>query len=372
MQFDCPTLGRIGDRAMNFRIIKKQFIATPSFQFGRWSRRLGLTTLVCTVIGTSVLAQTAFEFVDPLDDERTRIEKATDAPETKAADRWKPSPRADDVPDENAANLLTRARESANTGAAAAQQGATGFWGRIRAAMSEIADSIGLSTGGLLGLLGGMLAVIALLVGWTLFRGRRNAYNDPDEDIYAPSKRSNTKRRQPGDKLPAASMTARSSEREPIRESAATGFEETMPEDFDSIFAEENVDWDDDETDVRAETASSQNLARPDARDTSTWRKPNLSRLRDSIKADWKADKEDARATTESPRSTAATPFATPADPGERGMAEISDGWEDWDEQAQPGDDPWGTAPATADDTSGSEDAAMRRIRALRESLRAS
>ena len=144
-----------------------------------------------------------------------------------------------------------------------------------------------------------------------------------------------------------------------------------MPEDFDSIFAEENGDWD--ETDTRPKTASGPDPARSNARDTSTWRKPNLSRLRDSIKADWKADKEDALATTESPRrAAAAAPLATSADPGERGMAEISDGWEDWDEQADPGDDPWGATAATPADTSESEDAAMRRIRALRESLRAS
>ena len=333
---------------MNFRVIRKQVASLSKTGTKKRSRALGLGMTAFALLGTAVYAQSTSDFIDPLDDERIRIERSEDAPRTSPASREKPA-RSDAATSQRDANgLLTRARDGATSGVAVAQDRATGFWAKMRAAVSEVARSLGLPTSGLLGILGLMLAGLAALVGWTLFRdrGRRTRKRKQDVGVYARSRKS-TERRQLGDATPFAKAEA---------ETPVPDFEESMPEDFDSIFEEER------------ENAP----VPPKTKDASSWRKPNLDRLRDSIKADWKSDKvrssEDARALA--PVTAAA--LATRSDPAERSLNDVSDGWEDWDDQVKPEDDPWGETLTTGDDTVAREDAAIQRIRALRESLRAS
>ena len=351
---------------MDFRIIREQFAALPTFRLRRWSRRISFVALSCAVLGTSVVAQTTLDFLDPLTDERTRIEQTRDkpadpAPAEKPAKPAKPpaaEPRSTDT-----SNLLARAREGATARAETAQDNAKGFWGRMRSTLSGVAASMGLPTAGLVGLLCLILAGIALLVGWSLFRKRnRPGFDTNNDDIYAASARTSARRRQPGETKTHRRKAVAPIEDTPVPESTRTAPVETYPEDFDAIFAEES--------DTPAKPAAT----KPTADDTSTWRKPNLDRLRDSIKADWKADKDLPETDATSPRRAAApvSPF-THDDPGARSLSDVSDGWEEWDETVRDDADPWGDTVETAkDQTEGVESAASRRIRALRDSLRAS
>ena len=318
---------------MGFRFIGRQGIG----------RGLGLGTAVCALLGSAALGQTASDFIDPLDEERVRIEtRDSAAPERSPAVRAKPAVPSVDAPEvaQEGAGLLTRAREGAATGAAAAQDRATGLWARMRAAVTEVAADLGLPTAGLLGLLGLLLAGLAALVGWTLFRGRRRRRAArPGGDVYARSAET-ARRRRPGDADPLARTDKPD--------------EEMTPEDFEAVFAQE-----------RAETP-----VPPKSDDPATWRKPNLDRLRDSIKSDWMADKVRPKGSTGGLEPVAAASLAAAGAASERTLGDISDGWEEWDAQVKPEDDPWGET-LTQDDA-GEEDEAVRRIRALRESLRAS
>lgn len=335
---------------MDFRIITKQVTSLSIPGTMHQIRSFGVISAICALLGTAVLAQTTSDFLDPLDQERVRIEQRGDAPLSSPAAREKPA-RPDASASEREANgLLTRARDGATSGAAAAQDRATGFWARMKGAVSDIAASLGLPTAGLLGLLGLLLAGLAALVGWTLFRGKRRSRKARrDVGVYARSKKS-TERRQLGDANPLATSAAA----EP--EFQETEFEENMPEDFDTIFEEER----------------SATPIPPKTKDASTWRKPNLDRLRNSIKADWKADKVRSGAETGALAPVTAAALAASTDPAERSLDDISDGWEDWDDQVKPEDDPWGETLTTGDDTAERDDAAIKRIQALRESLRAS
>ena len=349
---------------MTFRTIRTHVVVLRQIAVGSWPRHIGLGVLISSVLGFSVLAQSTSDFIDPLNDERVRIEKKVDAPQPPAVERPEPT-RADPAEETTSANLLARARQGANAGAEAAQERATGFWAGMKASVADLAARMGMPTAGLLGLLGLALAALALLVGWTLFRGkgRRRGF-ETDDDVYARSSRDISARRQPGDSRASS----------PQSETAPAAFQETMPDDFDSIFAEEaeETGFDDDRTRPVAASAS----AAVDSSDASTWRKPNLDRLRDSIKADWKADKDRDDETTvanSAPAKTAPTPPTAPgSDPGELRLTEVSDGWEDWDEQADPEDDPWAKDPARDEPVREADSSATNRIRALRESLRAS
>ena len=344
---------------MTFRTIRTHIVVLRQIAVGSWPRHIGFGVLISSVLGFSVLAQSTSDFIDPLKDERVRIEKKVDAPQPPAVERPEPT-RADPAEETNSANLLARARQGANSGAEAAQERATGFWAGMKASVADLAAKMGLPTVGLLGL---ALAALALLVGWTLFRGkgRRRGF-ETEDDVYARSSRDIFARRQPGDSR-AASSSART---------APAAFQETMPDDFDAIFAEEaeETGFDDDRTKPVAASAA------VDSSDASTWRKPNLDRLRDSIKADWKADKDrddETPVAKSAPAKTAPTPHAAPgSDPGELRLTEVSDGWEDWDDQADPQDDPWAEKPVRDEPKRDADSSATNRIRALRESLRAS
>ena len=345
---------------MYFRIISKQIALVPAFQTSRWLRRFGAAAMICGCIGTVAHAQSSLDFIDPLSEERTRIEAREGQP---SANRPAPAPREESAAASDSANLLARARESANSSAAAAQDQATGFWGKIRAALSGIGDAIGVSTLGLMGILTALLAGIALLVGWTVFRSKKriDALADAD-DLYATPGKKAFGRRSLEDSPPSADPKDNRATAQ--RDTAPNAFDEMESEDFDSIFAEEST--------PRAARAKP-----PKSDDASKWRKPNLDRLRDSIKSDWKAGKQkpdsgDATAAMAATAASAAGAMAS-SDPGERPLTDISDGWEEWDEQVSPENDPWGETLAKAEEPAADpEDSAMSRIRALRESLRAS
>lgn len=345
---------------MDVRTIKRRITAMKG---RRASRPLVLAGSVCLFLGTSVLAQNTFEFIDPLDEERIRVERAAESSGASPSDRWRPAVRAEpdgaapraaappagDDPD----MMLLRARDEARANAAALRDESAGFWSRMRTALSSVATAINLPLAGLVALLFALLAGLAALIGWTLFRSR-GKYDAPyegsnDSDVYARTPRSSQKRRDA--KAAPVAASARPDD-----------FEESMPEDFDAILAREHA-----EAETSAPVAPGP-AAAPDPEDTSTWRKPNLDRLRDSIKSDWKASKQ--------PPAPAPVPAPLPTETSDedRSLSDISDGWEDWDAQDKPEDDPWGEtlAPATTEPKRTPDDEALRRIRALRQSLRAS
>ena len=342
---------------MAFRFIGRRGTGSSGGDMGRGSRVVSLGAVLCAFLGSMAVAQTASDFIDPLDEERVRIEKRNEtAPALSPATRAKPArPGSAAAPEgPRAEGLLNRARESAASGAAAAQERAGGLLSRMRAALAEVAESLGLPTAGLLGLLGLLLAGLAALVGWTLFRGRRRSRATlPDGDVYARTSKA-TARRRPGDA-------------DPLARSAAMTDEEMTAEDFEAVFAQERADA------PPASAPGTPAPAPPKTDDASTWRKPNLDRLRESIKADWSASKVRPAKGGETLETVAAASLAASStDPSERNLGDISDGWEDWDAQVKPEDDPWGET-LTSDAGDGGEDTeAVQRIRALRESLRAS
>lgn len=330
---------------MNFRIIREQIASLTATGTIRQSRAFGLGTAICALLGSAGLAQTASDFIDPLSEERVRIERSNDTAKASATDdsEEQARDRASSF-DREANSLLGRARDGATSGAAAAQDRATGVWAKMRAAASDVAASLGLPTAGLVGILGLILAGLAMLVGWTLFRGkRRPRRHRPGVGVYARSREAG-QRRMPGDAMPYEN-TAETQEAE---------FTETMPENFDTIFEEE-----------RQPTP-------PKTMDTAKWRKPNLDKLKASIKSDWRSDK--VRPSEENQTLAAVTPatLATREEAADRNLDDVSDGWEDWDDQVKPEDDPWGETLTKGDDATVREDAALSRIKALRESLRAS
>ena len=361
---------------MEFRFMKDRSVLLLPDMVTAISRNIGLGVAVCALLATSAHAQATLDFLDPLENERTRIEQAAEpaaSPSTTRPDatRELPPPRLGDLPGPDSDSMLVRARDGAAAGASVAKDGASGFWSTLRAKLSSVATALSLPLLGLVALLVLLLAGLAALVGWTLFRGRgrRPIAASTPNDVYARSLKDARKRRAPGSAVPERTGTARKeADHDDFEETdfeetdfEETDFEETMPEDFDSIFVEEN-----DESTKRRTPGEST--------DPDTWRKPNLDRLRDSIKADWKAEKEEKKkdesvAPLAPPRATAVA-----ADPATRTLDDLSDGWEEWDSQDNPEDDPWGeTAPtrkaAVEEDD---EETSTRRIRALRDSLRAS
>ena len=338
---------------MDFRIVQGSSVLRLLAGTAKVSRNLGLGAALCAVLGTSAFAQATLDFIDPLDTERVRIEERSGTPDRAIERRDPPPPRFSAPPVETGDSVLTRARDGVAAGAGAAREGASGFLGTLRSTLSSIAAALGLPTVGLVALLGLLVAGFAALVGWTLFRGNRRSAEIPRDDVYARSSREAVKRRAMGSTVtPKAAVVAREDD-----------FEETMPEDFDEIFADETGDLA-----PRRQTV--------EKGETGTWRKPNLDRLRESIKADWKADKAE-KAEVPAPVSATA-PRTQPraaavADPAMRSLDDLSDGWEDWDTQDKPEDDPWGeTLPVAETARKDGDETATSRIRALRESLRAS
>ncbi len=341
---------------MVFRFISKQATTLSVLTARRSGKRAAIGMLLCTALGVSAYAQGQLDFIDPLGEERARIEKNSEVAVPSPTMTEKSARDSAGADNEGGDSLLSRARDGASSGVTAAQERADGFWTRMRAGLSDVAASLGLPTTGLLGLLGLLLAGIACLVGWTMFRSRRRgaARVSPDSDVYQRDGHG-LGRRKLGDRNPLSAT----------QPAADQGFEETMPEDFDTIFRDE-----------AAETPKVP--VPPITTDAENWRKPNLDKLRESIKADWKADKVVAAKTGLATAGAAAVAVATPSrDAADRTLSDISDGWEAWDDQVKPEDDPWGETLVTGDtadagDQEADNAAALRRIRALRESLKAS
>jgi len=350
---------------MEFRFMKGRGVSPLPIKAVAISRNLGMGAVFCALLGTAAHAQATLDFLDPLETERQRIEQNADPDARPAVPQELPPPRLGNVPGPD--SVLTRTRDGASVAAGVVKDGASGFWGTVRTTLSSIAAALGLPVTGLIALMGLLLAGLAALVGWTLFKGRgrgrkrRPAVASTSGDVYARSSKDKAKRRILGGAIPGRARTEQEEPDNPETEFEETEFEETMPEDFDSIFA--------DETDEPAK-----DRAPAEKTDTDKWRKPNLDRLRDSIKADWRAEKEekvrDKSAIPAAPRRDTA-----PTDPATRTLGDLSDGWEEWDTQDNPGDDPWDEAAPSREAAAVKEDdhkTSMNRIRALRDSLRAS
>lgn len=322
--------------------------------------------LACTALSSPAQAQDSLDFIDPLKDERTRIERS-EPRETPAENNWRPRPApaappaalAEPPSRESSTTLLRRAREGASSSAEAVEERASGFWGKMRATLSKVAAGFGVSVLTLIALLLLFLIGIAFLVSWTLFRGRgkykkiitADELEDGDDPfLYAHDTQSQQNRR----------SATHDTDFETERQTSAQ--EEAIPEGFDSIFSEERAERPADPPTMPAPVPV-QNTSAPkdadDTGDTSTWRKPNLDRLRNSIKSDWLASKKGSARTN------------TQTDPGDQRLSDISDGWEQWDSSGENQDDPWGETQAAEKQANAkvTDDEALRRIRALRQSL---
>jgi|GEM_PF-5383073 len=367
---------------MDIRIIRRRIAPLTIPGAIRFSRRSGIAAIACLCLGTSVFAQSSLDFVDPLSEERSRIEQSAKG----TPEGWRPSTEAAPRTAEDSATLLRRAREGASAGASTAQENANSFWGRMKSALSGVAGTLGLSSTGLIGVLTALLAGLALLVGWTLFRGH-GKYNAPydgrdeDDDVYARTRKKTQKRRMPEDMA-----SERRVEKDTPRAATATAaptfadtemnaFDNTGSTGFDAILNGDTTPRDA-VVELSDPAPASASASDADTEEATSWRKPNLDRLRNSIKSDWMASKKEA--TPEKPAQSVAM-IAEPdsSDPADRSISDIADGWEDWDTQSKPEDDPWGETIArpveeAAAQQSERDDSAIHRIRALRKSLRAS
>lgn len=338
-----------------------------------------ISAITIAFMGASAIAQNTLEFIDPLEETRTKIEK-TQSSADSAEPRQKPAPPAASSSQQN--NTPAAALKRLESG----EKSAPGFVDKIRKAMGDVAGQFGLSTSGLLGFLGLLFAGLIALVGWTLFRGKRRVPSRRDDAIYGDGIGSN-RRRQLGEKPPVTEAKQVDDEDDGI-------FEESMPQGFDDIYREENEE-------MPAFGKRAQKTEPPQSNDPGTWKKPSLERLRNSIRTDWASSKAkkkaDAAATADAAAAADAewnvenddapeTSFFDPKnvpteasshDPADMPMTDVADGWDDWDNNAGPEDDVWGeparvTPPPAASATTDKRNDALRRVRALRDSLKAS
>jgi len=242
---------------------------------GRFEGLNGLTSMVLALIlsvsSITVAAQTVFEFEDPLEQTRAKIESGT--------------PTVDVAP---------AAAAEAETARAAARIGPTED---VKGPITVFAERLGLPTVGLVGL--GVLALLALVLGLMWLLGRRNSARmsqRADRELYAVSDGARGRRT-----LESGAKVTRNrkkfldtTEEDEItaRPSAAAKAAQIISGGETSQHAD-----DDDDAYMLAYDAGSETSARPaapaDPDNPDTWQRPNLDRLKDSIRKDWKEGKEE-------------------------------------------------------------------------------
>lgn len=346
--------------------------------------------------GGAAHAQSDPDFIDPLEEvreslsaPRTQGSWAAEIDKAPAEIERSPIPKQRGV--EFSEDPLFRAgndlRNAATGSAARAESAASTAWDSLRASLSGLAAKFGVSLWGLLAGLAALFALLALLMGWALFGGRRKKTRKGG--VYSRSG-SRERRRIAGAEQPERRQRARmtddatADERLPLRSSAQEPDQYAMVQDAPDF----------------TDGADSSGAEDAPTRDPSTWRRPKLDRLRESIRADWRASKKapkaaplddgedfDALLEQENARHESAAdehrddaldtllrpePTQHPAD---LPLTQVASDWNDWDDGLEDDADVFGqnrTKAQPEEAPVATEDEALRRVRALREALRAS
>jgi len=248
-----------------------------------WSNQVrfeGTGSLICmclalflSVSTVTVAAQTVFEFEDPLADARAKIERAASGEEAT------PAPAVGEA-------VSSEPDASANERA------------EIKGPATVIAERLGLPTAGLFGLLA--LGILALLLGLMWLMGRRKAgatATRKDRELYAVADGTRARRTLESGAKVSRNRTAALDTSETKAEIASTAAAApTAAAQAARILSDEPSD-----TVVTEETygaAPKAEAARVAAEptnpnDPATWQRPNLDRLKKSIRDDWKSSKTE-------------------------------------------------------------------------------
>jgi len=360
-------------------------------KFNSWSNRgrfdglSGVATMcfavLLSVTSITVVAQTAFEFEDPLEEMRIQIESGQPAPAIAPAGISEPLETPKYTPTADAKGPIT-----------------------------VFAERLGLPTAGVVGL--GALGLFGLLLGVMWLINRRKSVRSSkrkNSEIYAVSKGSRGRRTLES----GAKVTRNRKELLDTTEQSEAGTELTSAQKAALILSDEEPDFDEYMLEEEIEAGADVNTAyagafgaaaaaaagtaaftssEADADDPDTWKRPNLERLKASIKDDWSAKEETVDPETAKLRSEAAvfadlfgedTPPAAVQSKAKSPVLDMLDTYEDEDNKG-------GTLPFTslqsavakAADTAPikqvdrgdqpSREDALRRIRALRDSVKAS
>lgn len=238
---------------------------------------MGFAVLL-SVASVGVVAQTAFEFEDPLDEMRAKIERTTPA-------------------DANGSGAAT---QNTDGWAATAEPGQRAQ----KDQSARLADRFGLPTAGLIGL--GILGLLAALLGAMWFIGRRQAARTikrKDRALYAVASGSRARRtldsgaRVTRNRKQSLDTTENSDAAEPSAAAAAARILSHDDEVDESQLAAAYAAAPDSAADTEARQ---QPVDRPvDRKDPTTWKRPNLDRLKESIRGDWKGDADAPSAEAE-------------------------------------------------------------------------
>lgn len=369
------------------------------------SIRLDLAALAVAfgVFGGAIAlhAQTTTDFIDPLEEVRQSLMEKAQSGESKPSESA-PSISNTPVPRQRGAEFIedplykaaTEMRGAANNGAAQAEDAALSTWDRLRRVGGEIATKLGIPSSWLLTGVAGFLAAIALLLGWVLLGSKKRRADGDRSSVY--SRRRSAERRRVVDRdAPMRRQNdARHDEEDfqderipPLRNHAAqAGFGGEAAQMAEPDFGD------------LGEEADAEKSTSVPTRDPSTWRRPKLDRLRESIRRDWRAAKTSpeepdvfADMLAEEEASTRAEdtqlhdnaldallqPDAV-AHPSDLPLTQVASDWDDWDNGLQDGTDVFGDGTsqdknALQDETPlATGDEALKRVRALRDALRAS
>lgn len=253
-----------------------------------WSNQVrfeGTGSLICmclamflSVSTVTVAAQTVFEFEDPLADARAKIERAASGEEAT------PAPAvAEAVSSEPDASANERVE--------------------IKGPATVIAERLGLPTAGLFGLLA--LGILALLLGLMWLMGRRKAgatATRKDRELYAVADGTRARRTLESGAKVSRNRNAALDTSETKAEIASTAAAApTAAAQAARILSDEPADDEPADTVVTEETygaAPKAEAARVAAEptnpnDPATWQRPNLDRLKESIRDDWKTAKTE-------------------------------------------------------------------------------
>lgn len=222
------------------------------------SRFKGLATslapclaIVLCLVSAGVVAQTTFDFEDPIDDIRSQIETTTaQSDPVRVPDNTSDSPRDPE----------------------AGTPGTTGAAADVQAGDAPLADRFGMSKNGLLGLLGVGLLALGSLIAWLLFRKRKSAPGNPEGTVYA---QGGVRKRRV---LDSGAHVVR-------RKTSPLDTSETPEQAAEAEAARLAASEAEAEAQESAGDEPSQAIV---ADDPDTWRRPNLERLKASIRDDWK------------------------------------------------------------------------------------
>lgn len=354
--------------------------------------RAALAGLVCLTFAQPSAAQDLDGFIDPIQSLREHIETRN----ATADDNRAPSnePRAEiktaieplDAPSsadasvdanptlDGQANALEQADASPIALSAAAPAAQDTFIERMRRGFSELAGKVGLTLPQFLAALFALMGAILLFAASSFFGGSRR------RGLYASGTKGRSRRviadghrAKHSDDDAAEALVPAAAAAAVYTPPAASAELPSVPElrgpelELNEPLIEPMV-----EAPAVPDVAAKAEVdeVKPKSDDPSTWRRPNLDRLRDSIKSDWKASKTADLAVSK-PVSVAAVAAAGVANPqGAPTSTGVS--WDEWDAQLQKGDDVWGASGGSDSEARVTDQETIKRARALRESLRAS